>query len=121
MMSRVLIVDDEPDLVETCARLLSRLGNDCLTACTAPQAIGLIDRERPDLVVTDLNLPERDGLEVVRHARQTSPPTPVILITAYHSSDTIRAAQDAGATGYLSKPFSTGELAHAVELALTKL
>lgn len=119
-MNRVLIVDDEPDLAEICASLLSRLGNDCVTAYTGSQAIGLIDREHPDLVVTDLNLPGRDGLDVVRHARQTSPPTPVILITAYHNSDTKKAAQDAGATGYLPKPFSTSELADAVKEALAK-
>jgi CheY-like chemotaxis protein len=79
----ILVVDDEPDLVANCERLLQRAGHESRRAHTGPDAIALIDRERLDLVVADLRLPGVDGLAVVRHARGRVPPIPVILITAY--------------------------------------
>src|SRR5262245_45468178 len=81
----ILIVDDEPDLVANCARLLQRAGHVSLRAHTGPEAMALIDRAKPDLVVADLRLPGTDGLTVARHARGHVPPIPVILITAYDS------------------------------------
>lgn len=118
MMHKVLVVDDEPDMVSTCKRLLKRLGYDCVTAQSVPDAIRLIDEQHPDLVVTDLNLPTGDGFEVTRHVRQNQPKTPVILITAFLTPETVGQAYANGATGYLSKPFSTAEFSDAVQRAL---
>lgn len=115
---KTLLVDDEPDLIATCVRLLGQVGHVCLTARTAPEAIGLIDAQHPNLVVTDLRLPTVDGLAVTRHARSASPPVPVILITAYTSPAAKREAQEAGATIYLAKPFSTASFLEAVRRAL---
>lgn len=115
---KTLIVDDEPDLLATCVRLLRQVGHVCLTAPSGAEAIRLIDAERPSLVVTDLKLPAVDGLAVTRHARRASPPVPVILTTAYGSMDAKRQAREAGATIYLSKPFSTVEFLEAVQRAL---
>ena len=56
VIRKVLVVDDEPDMVSTCVRLLKRQGYDCLTAQNGPEAIRLINDEHPDLVVTDLQL-----------------------------------------------------------------
>src|SRR5262249_53540443 len=81
----ILVADDEPDLVTTCERLLQRVGHLSLRAYTGLEAMALIDREKPDLVVVDLRLPGADGLTVTRHARRQVPPIPVILITAYDS------------------------------------
>ena len=83
MADTVLVVDDELELVAGCERLLQRLGHVSLRAHTGPEAMALIDRKKPDLVVADLRLPGADGLAVTRHARAHVPPIPVILITAY--------------------------------------
>ena len=115
---KTLIVDDEPDLVTTCVRLLRQIGHVCVTAHTGREAIDLIDAERPNLVVTDLRLPTGDGLAVARYARGASPPVPVILTTAYVSRESRREAHEAGAAIYLPKPFSTGEFLEAVRRAL---
>ena len=64
MTRTILVVDDEPDLVANCERLLRGAGHESLRAHTGPDAISLIDRERPDLVVADLRLPGMDGLTV---------------------------------------------------------
>lgn len=116
---KTLIVDDEPDLVVTCVRLLEQAGHSCLTARTGREAINLIDAERPDLVVTALRLPTVDGLAVTRYAQRASPPAPVIFITAYSSSDVKRRARAAGASVFLPKPFSAAELLDAVQRALS--
>ena len=115
---KTLIVDDEPDLLDTCVRLLRQVGHTCLTAPAAREAIALIDAERPNLVVTDFRLPTLDGLAITRHARRCSPPMPVIVTTAYTSPDAKRGAQQAGATIFLPKPFSATEFLDAVRRAL---
>jgi CheY-like chemotaxis protein len=117
-MSRtILIVDDEPDLVVNCERLLQREGHRFLQAHTGPDAMRVIDRERPDLVVTDLRLPGAGGLTVARHARSCVPPIPVILITAYDSPQARVAAKESGVGSYLTKPFSNAAFLEAVQRA----
>lgn len=115
---KILIVDDETDFLDTYSRVFTRLGFSSLTAEDAPQAIELIEREHPGLVVTDLSLPRGDGFQVARCAREQLPPIPVIIITAYHTSQMAKKAQDEGAASYLPKPFSNRDLVEAVRKAL---
>jgi CheY-like chemotaxis protein len=117
---KILIVDDERDLVANLIRLLSPRGYACLPAYTGHQGIELINQEHPDLVLTDLYLPDVDGLSVLRHAREHVPPVPGILMTAYTSPPTTSRAYDAGATLYLAKPFSNVALMEAIERVLTR-
>jgi CheY-like chemotaxis protein len=118
MTPKILVVDDEPDMVITCVRLLKAMGYRCLTARTGPEAIHLVNAEHPDVVVTDLNLSVGDGFEISRHVRRSLPQTPVIVLTAYHTPDTVGAAYASGATGYLAKPFSTADFKAAIQRAL---
>ncbi|MBF6558641.1 MAG: response regulator [Candidatus Binataceae bacterium] len=115
---RILIVDDEPDLAESCARLLGLKGHECFRAHGQLEAMTMIDQLVPDLVVTDLYLSDGDGLAVARHARRRIRPLPVILMTAYHSPDAVAAAAEVGAVDYLLKPFSMAELDRAVNAAI---
>jgi CheY-like chemotaxis protein len=119
MSPTILVVDDEPDLVVNCERVLQREGHFCLQAHTGPDAVRLIDRERPDLVVTDLRLPGAGGLTVARHARSRVPPIPVILITASDSPQVRIAAKESGVGGYLAKPFSNAAFLDVVQRVLT--
>jgi CheY-like chemotaxis protein len=113
-----LIVDDEPDLVTNCQRLLRPLGHFPLSASTAADAIAVIDREVPDLVVTDLRLPGPDGLVVARHARSRIPPIPVLIISADESIGMRDAARDVGVNSFLAKPFANVAFRQAVERLL---
>ena len=115
---RVLVADDEADLVETCCRLLTARGYTCSRAYTAKEAITRIDEEHPDLVLTDLQLPDLDGLAVIAHARRSAPAIPGILMTAYTSPNSVQNAHDAGALVFLAKPFSVAELVAAIKRAL---
>lgn len=120
MGHRILIADDERDLVATCVRLLASRHHACLAAYTGQQAIELITREQPSLVVTDLYLPDVSGLTVLRHARQQAPPIPVILMTAYQSPAVTSAAEGAGAAFTLTKPFSNVALLEGIDRVLER-
>jgi DNA-binding NtrC family response regulator len=115
---RVLVVDDEPDMVENCARILKRSGYQCLTATDPHRALALVEAERPDLLLTDLKMPGMDGMELLRRARESDPALPVILITAFASIESAVTAIKDGAFDYLPKNFSVDQLRVAVERGL---
>ena len=115
---KVLIVEDEADLATTCARLLRRMGHVPLVTLSGQEAVELIQKEHPDLILTDLRLPAVDGLAILRHARRGARKIPVILFTAYTSEASRREALEEGAAAYLPKPFSAAALQAAVERAL---
>jgi len=117
-MQRVLVVDDEPDMVENCARILKRSGYQCLTATDPQRALALVGAEHPDLLLTDLQMPGMDGMQLLRRARESDPALPVILITAFASIESAVAAIKDGAFDYLPKNFSVDQLRVAVERGL---
>ena len=115
---RVLVVDDEPDMVENCARILKRSGYQCLTTTDPHRALALVEAEHPDLLLTDLKMPGMDGMELLRRARESDPALPVILITAFATIESAVAAIKDGAFDYLPKTFSVDQLRVAVERGL---
>lgn len=117
-MRRILVVDDEVDLTATYERLLRRHGYGVVSASSRREGLAALQAERLDLVIADLRLPDGDGLDLVRAARQTPAPVPVIVITGFASEASRQAALAAGAWAYLSKPFSASTFAALVENAL---
>jgi CheY-like chemotaxis protein len=115
---RILLVDDETDLLDTLVRLLRRSSHTCLTASSAEDAILLIRSTSPELLVTDLHLPGLDGLAVARFARERNPRIPVILMTAYSMPETHARTATLGGTYYLKKPFNNGDFLKTVENAI---
>jgi DNA-binding NtrC family response regulator len=116
--TRVVIVDDEPDMLENCARILGRVGYQCFTTTEPAKALGLLEQERPDLLITDLKMPGMDGMELLKRARELDPTLPVIVITAFATIESAVAAIKEGATDYLPKNFSVEHLRVAAERAL---
>jgi two-component system response regulator PilR (NtrC family) len=111
----ILIVDDEVDLVTTYERLLHRRGYRVVSAGTCREGLLVIEREPLALVVTDLRLPDGDGLDIVRAARRTPTPTPSLVVTGFASEASRAAALAAGAAGYLAKPFAASNLVSLVQ------
>ena len=118
MSQAVLVVDDEADLLVTYERLLHRWGYRVSAAASLATALWTLERDRPDLVIADLRLPEGDGFQLVRAARATSRPPPIIIVTGVPSEDRRRAAMTAGAVGFLAKPFKSSTLQQLVQSAL---
>ncbi len=115
---RILVVDDEPDMVENLVRILRREGYRCSSAGEAKKALELLEAQRPDVVLTDLKMPEMDGMELLRRAHALDPALPVIMITAFSTIESAVAAIKEGAFDYLPKNFTADQLRVSVERAL---
>ena len=107
---RVLIVDDEPDMLENCSRILSRQGYACTTVGDGATALAILERERPDLMLTDFKMAGMDGLTLLRRAHELDPALPIIMITGFASIESAVAAVKEGAFDYLPKDFSVDQL-----------
>ncbi len=120
MKERLLIVDDEPDMLENVSRILGKVGYECLTVSDATKAMTLLESERPDLLLTDLKMPGVDGLGLLRHARQVDPQMPVIILTAFATIESAVEAVKQGAFDYVPKPFTADQLKLVVDRALAQ-
>jgi DNA-binding response OmpR family regulator len=117
----VLVVDDEPTIVEVVARYIARAGFETREAYDGPSALQAARLQRPDLVVLDVMLPGLDGIEVMRQLHeQPGDPIPVILLTARAEESDRLIGLRRGADDYVVKPFSPAELVARVEAVLRR-
>jgi two-component system, NtrC family, response regulator PilR len=114
----VLIVDDEADIRELLVVTLSRMGIDADSAASVAEAKEALQRRAYDLALTDMRLPDGEGLDVLRHIAEHYGNTPVAVITAYGSTENAVAALKAGAFDYLAKPIKLDQLRPLVVSAL---
>src|SRR5215472_5161357 len=115
---KVLVIDDEPDLLELLELTLSRMGLDTTRAQSVAEAIKLLDSQNFDLCLTDMRLPDGEGLRVVEHITDKSLDVPVAVMTAFGSAENAVAALKAGAFDYLAKPVALEQLRALVKQAL---
>jgi len=119
---KILIVDDDELVLESFERVFQEYKNKySLDKTTNPKkALELIKKKAYDIVITDIVMPEVDGIEVLRDVKKLQPETEVILITAYSSSNSALDAMYLGASDYIPKPFNTSELKLHIERAIAK-
>jgi two-component system, OmpR family, KDP operon response regulator KdpE len=115
----ILVVDDEPQIRRVLRTTLFSSGYDVLEAKTGEEAIRIAIRERPDLILLDVNMPEMSGLETCSKIR-LSFEGPIIMVTIRESEPDKIAALDAGADDYVVKPFAVGELLARIRAALRR-
>jgi two-component system response regulator PilR (NtrC family) len=115
---RVLLIDDEPDLLDLLEMDLGRMGLDTVRAATVAEARRRLNDSGFDLCLTDMRLPDGDGMEVVRYVAEHAPHTPVAVITAFGSAENAVAALKAGAYDYVEKPVTTDNVRGLVRSAL---
>lgn len=115
---KILIVDDEPDMLSTCKAALSRDGISITLESNSPQALKRLERGSFDLIVADIKMPDLTGTELLKAAKAIDPDLPVILMTAYPEVETAVEALRAGALDYLIKPIHPEELKLKVERSL---
>ncbi len=108
--ARVLVVDDDPQLREALARALDLDGYTVTTANNGAQALELVGRDRPDVMVLDVMMPYVGGLDVCRTLRERRDRLPILVLTARDEVGDRVAGLDAGADDYLTKPFALEEL-----------
>jgi two-component system KDP operon response regulator KdpE len=115
----ILVVDDEPQIARVLKTTLASHGYSIRTAHDGDEAVGLMKDWSPDLVITDLRMPNMDGLALCRHVRAKSA-VPIIVLSVRGEERTKVEALDAGADDYVTKPFSVNELLARVRAALRR-
>lgn len=113
-----MVVDDERAMREFLTVLLERQGHTVVAASDGEQALRLLTKQLPDLVISDLRMPKLDGIGLLTGIREQHPDLPVILVTAYASSDSTIQAMRLGADDYITKPFQIDEIRLVVQKAL---
>jgi DNA-binding response OmpR family regulator len=111
--SRVLVVDDDPSILDTVTSILTSEGFQVMAASGGAQALSLLQSWHPTLVLLDMRMPIMDGWAVARAMRESGSKVPIIVMTAAESAK--RWADEIGAAGHLAKPFGLDELLECVE------
>jgi len=117
MPAKVLVIEDDAHIRRLLRVALERAGHRVAEAGTAREGLSLVDIDKPDAVLLDLGLPDRDGLELIQLIKARSP-APILVVSAREDTAEKVAALDLGADDYLTKPFDTEELLARVRTAL---
>jgi len=118
MADRILVVDDEANLRKVLAAMLRREGYEVDTAEDGAEALQMLDEERYAAVLTDLRMPQVDGMAVLRRVMARTPETPVVLLTAHGTVETAVEAMKLGAFDFVNKPFDQHELSRIIGKAV---
>ncbi len=115
---RILVIDDESIVRKSCSRTLSPEGYEVKVSQSGVEALKMLEEESFDLVLTDLKMPDIDGIEVLKKIKERWPQTEVIIITGYQTVDTAVKSIKLGAFDYIEKPFTPDALVAAVGNAM---
>jgi nitrogen regulation protein NR(I) len=118
-MSRILVVDDERNVLTSFQKLLGKQGHEVVTARSGEQALSALELQVPDLILMDIRMAGLSGLETFQRAKTIAPKVPVIMMTAYGTTETAIEAMKLGAFEYTLKPFDIPKLKALIEQALT--
>jgi len=117
---RILVVDDEASIRELLSRQLMRQGRKVLVAHDGRTAIEMFRRERPQITILDLNMPDMDGIAVLKEVRTVDPQASVIMLTGSGTEALERQARELGATDFLAKGFSLHGLGQALKQVMNQ-
>jgi len=120
MPKKILVIEDDLEIADICRDYLHAAGHEGVTAADGVKGLAAARRERPDLIVLDLMLPEMDGLDVCRNLRRDSD-VPIIMLTARVEETDKLIGLELGADDYITKPFSPRELAARVKVVLRRV
>lgn len=111
-MARILVADDHPAILRLIERVLQMDGHDVRTAADGKQALERVGEGLPELILLDVTMPEKNGLEVLQTLKSNpaTRPIPVILMTAMNWESELAAGLEVGADGFVAKPFSPAEI-----------
>ncbi len=118
MTGKILVIDDEDIVRRSCSRTLSPLGYEVRLTQSSLDGLRMIDEEKFDLVLTDIKMPDMDGIEVLKQVRDRFPEMKVIIMTGYQSVENALKSVQLGAFDYIEKPFSPDTLISSVSKAL---
>jgi len=117
---KILVVDDEGIVLDSCRRVLEEDGFDVLLVTSADKAISAIEDEEPSVLLMDVKMPLRDGMDLMREVKERWPSIPIIVMSGYHTTETIEEANKMGASAFINKPFTPDELLETVQTVVQK-
>ncbi len=120
-MYKVLLVDDQKDILKHRKKVIKEFGYDCITAENGEDAINAIKTEKPDIILTDQKMPDKDGFYLLNRVKEIAPYIPVILFTGYGEVASAVKAIKMGAFDYLQKPLSNELLESILQKAVNKV
>ena len=112
---RILIVDDEQDLLDTMAKRMKKRGMHVLSASNGPEAIELIEKEPIDVVLLDVRMPQMSGIDVLKRIKEINPMVAVVMLTGHASIESAVTGMEYGAFDYLIKPVDFDSLCYMIE------
>ncbi len=119
-MAKILIVDDERDILETLPEVLEKWGHETYVALNGFEALKVFQRNSVDFIITDIKMPQMDGLELLQKIQEIDKHCMVIFLTGYPSLDSAISAMRSGAYDYLVKPVNLEELKLRIERGLER-
>ena len=117
---RVLVVDDEPIVLESCRRVIGAEGWAMISSSSAAEALAVLERISPDLLLIDVKMPVHDGMYLMRRLRDQHPGIPIVVMSGYATGETVKEAEALGAAFFLPKPFTPDELADTLRSVTKK-
>jgi DNA-binding NtrC family response regulator len=118
MKKTILIIDDEPEIVELLTEFVKQLGHSALSASNGLQGLETATSQNPDLIISDINMPKMNGLEMLEKIKASGNSTPVILFTAFSDTQKIKTAWKLGAFDFVEKPIDFSALQKIIDKAL---
>jgi two-component system, response regulator PdtaR len=115
----ILLVDDDRLILATLGKGLQRAGYDILEAASGAEALAIINKNKPDLAILDVRMPQMSGIELAKKLRDDTN-IPFMFLSAYSEIEIAKQAAEYGAVGYLVKPIDTSEIIPAIESALAR-
>jgi len=109
-MIKFLIVDDEQDVVDNVSELFTLRNYAVVTATSGKKALELVDKEKPNIIILDIRMPDINGIDVLKEVKKNYPKIRVIMLTGIEDEATKNMAMALGASGYFTKPYSYAEL-----------
>lgn len=119
-MSHILIIDDEPSILNLMAKSCRQQGHDVTAVLSGKEGLEVLNEKGADMMIVDLKIPDMNGLDIIRYASENHPTTKMIMVTGHASIESAVEAMRLGAFDYLTKPFELADLQRTVDLCLQR-
>ena len=119
-MAKIIIIDDEASILKLMGQVASRMGHEVFMYLTGKEGMAAMEKEKPELLIVDLRIPDMNGLQIIQDCRARYPQAEVVMVTGYGSVETAVEAMKLGAFDYLTKPFDLEDLQRTINRAMQK-
>jgi DNA-binding NtrC family response regulator len=117
---KIVVVDDEKIVLDSCERVLTSEGFEVLLATSVDDALKILETQIPAVLLIDVKMPGRDGMSLMEEIKKTLPDLPIVVMSGYPTNETISESVKKGAACFIAKPFTPDELIETIRQVLSK-